>query len=382
MARKRRNLLKSRISKMNQKEDDKSLLYEKRIFDLQQLLEISMSFCSTIEFLPLIESISYVVMAQMHASEASIFIKGSLNSDYFKLVENHSVDSAIEYKISESSKLIEFFSSAPRPFKVPELKQLLPACEDVGILEDLHPSLVVPIVIKNRVNGIILIGERIQLEDTNTDYTSYELDEIQVIASLAAVAINNASLIELTSTDMMTKLKQKFYFYSILENKLDSSFSQNKKLSVIMFDIDFFKKVNDTYGHACGDCVLIKVAEIIRNSIREYDFASRYGGEEFTLMLCDSGKEEALFVTERIRKRIEDTFVSYECNNIHVTISAGISVFSVDENPVRNAKTLVEQADKALYVSKQTGRNKISVYEVQKENSNADASLSSENTAS
>ena len=162
---------------------------------------------------------------------------------------------------------------------------------------------------------------------------------------------------------MMTHLKLKFFFFNILEDKLDNAFAQNEKLSIVMFDIDFFKKFNDTYGHACGDYVLQHVAKIIKDSIRDEDMACRYGGEEFTVMLCGTGREEALLVSDRIRKNIEESVLSYEGNEMHLTISGGISVFSVDENPVRSARILVDQADKALYISKKNGRNQISVYE-------------------
>ena len=192
-------------------------------------------------------------------------------------------------------------------------------------------------MLKNHLNGILVMGERIFVKNLSADYTTYEKNEIQTIASLASVAVHNASLIDQSTTDMMTKLRLKFYFYNILEDKLDSAFSQEQTLSVIMFDIDFFKKFNDTYGHACGDYVLKKVAEIISDSIREEDLASRYGGEEFTVLLCNAGKDEAMLVAERIRKRIEQTTVFYEGHNMQITISGGISVFNVETNPVRSA---------------------------------------------
>ena len=89
--------------------------------------------------------------------------------------------------------------------------------------------------------------------------------------------------------------------------------------------------------------------------------ASRYGGEEFTIMLCDTNEQEALLVAERIRKSIEETDFFYEDQHLHVTISGGIATFDSEKNPVLSAKALVDQADKALYVSKENGRNRITV---------------------
>lgn len=349
--------------------------FEKHIYDLQQMLEISKSFCSTIEFSPLIESILYVTMAQMRVTGAGLFISEKFGSEYFKLSENYSgiaIDPTIEYKISTDSPFIDFLSSASTVFDMRELSQKFPESPEIKVIESLNPSLIVPLMFKKHLNGILVMGERIFVESLSAEYTTYERNEIQTIASLASVAVNNASLIDQSTTDMMTNLRLKFYFYNILEDKLDSAFSNNQILSVIMFDIDFFKKFNDTYGHACGDCVLKKTAEIISDSIREGDLASRYGGEEFSVLLCNAGKEEAMLVAERIRKWIEQTTVLYEGHNMQITISGGISVFSVDENPVRSAKILVDQADKALYVSKRNGRNKVTVFDPASQNENSE----------
>lgn len=348
--------------------------FEKHIYDLQQMLEISKSFCSTIEFSPLIESILYVAMAQMRVTGAGLFISEEFGSEYFKLSENYSgiaIDPTIEYKIGIDSPLIEFLSSSSSVFDLHELSEKFPESQEIKVIESLNPSLIVPLMLKNHLNGILVMGERIFVENLSADYTTYEKNEIQTIASLASVAVHNASLIDQSTTDMMTKLRLKFYFYNILEDKLDSAFFQEQTLSVIMFDIDFFKKFNDTYGHACGDYVLKKVAEIISDSIREGDLASRYGGEEFTVLLCNAGKDEAMLVAERIRKRIEQTTVFYEGHNMQITISGGISVFNVETNPVRSAKILVDQADKALYVSKRTGRNRVTVFDPSSQNENS-----------
>ncbi|WP_276780796.1 diguanylate cyclase DgcA [Treponema succinifaciens] len=370
----KKNAISAKTQSPAAKEKQVIAEFEKHIYDLQQMLEISKSFCSTIEFSPLIESILYVAMAQMRVTGAGLFISEEFGSEYFKLSENYSgiaIDPTIEYKIGIDSPLIEFLSSSSAVFDLRELSEKFPESQEIKVIESLNPSLIVPLMLKNHLNGILVMGERIFVENLSADYTTYERNEIQTIASLASVAVHNASLIDQSTTDMMTKLRLKFYFYNILEDKLDSAFFQEQTLSVIMFDIDFFKKFNDTYGHACGDYVLKKVAEIISDSIREEDLASRYGGEEFTVLLCNAGKDEAMLVAERIRKRIEQTTVFYEGHNMQITISGGISVFNVETNPVRSAKILVDQADKALYVSKRTGRNRVTVFDPSSQNENS-----------
>ncbi|MCR5080726.1 MAG: sensor domain-containing diguanylate cyclase [Treponema sp.] len=338
--------------------------FEKKIYDLEQMISISRSFCSTIELTSLIESILYIAMAQLRVTSSGIFVLPEYGSDQYHLADHYSgleVDPSKSYIIPADSALVEFMSTSNKVYTLKELQEQLPDCKDIDTLALLKPSLVVPLILKNRVNGILLMGDRIIVDGMDNEYNDYERNEISTIASLASVAIHNASLIEQSSTDMMTKLKLKFFFFNVLEDKLDAAFVNDNSLSVIMFDIDFFKKFNDTYGHACGDYVLISVAKIIKDSIRGDDMASRYGGEEFTVMLPNTNAEEAEFVGERIRKNIESHDFVFEGQHMHVTISGGISVFSLDKNPVRTAKALVDQADKALYISKRNGRNRLTV---------------------
>ena len=229
-------------------------------------------------------------------------------------------------------------------------------------MEPLNPTLVVPLIQKNHLNGMLVLQERIAIEDDAT-YSEYEINQIMSIASLASVAINNAALLEMSSTDMMTHLKLKYYFFNLLSQEMDNAFLTNSNISVLMFDIDFFKKFNDTYGHECGDFVLKSVADLIRKNLRESDVASRYGGEEFTCLLMEAGKEEAMVVAERIRSTINEHDFVYNDQHLHVTISGGISVFDSETNLVSSPNEFVNQADQGLYMSKNNGRNRVTFFD-------------------
>ncbi len=335
--------------------------YEKQIYDLQQLLEISRSLCTTLELHTLIESILYITMAQMRVLGAGVFILNSVDSRELYLGSNHNgfeVDASINYTIPIESKLVDLIGAAQeKVYTIEDLQNLIPGDRDLAIIESVHPTLVVPMILKNHLNGILLLGERISIDPNNAGYDEYEKKEIYTIASLAAIAVNNASLVEQSSTDMMTHLKLKYYFFNSLTDKLDSAFFNGQNLSVLMFDIDFFKKFNDTYGHACGDYVLQEVARIIKKSIRAMDLASRYGGEEFTVLLNKANQKNAVSVAERIRKNIASHDFFYHGQHMKVTVSGGVSVFDLETNPVSSAKILVDQADQAMYISKRSGRN-------------------------
>ena len=132
-----------------------------------------------------------------------------------------------------------------------------------------------------------------------------------------------------------------------------------------MTDIDFFKKVNDTYGHAVGDCVLKNVAKTIKKELRENDIPSRYGGEEFAILLPYTTLDEAALVAQRLRRAIEKKKINIEEYNIQgisqisVTISVGVSAY---DKTMKESEQLYQNADKALYEAKKNGRNRVVVF--------------------
>ena len=338
---------------------EQTLQYEKKIYDLEQLLDIAKSFCQNLDFSNLLESIVYICMAQMHVLGAEIFVRDLITNENFVLETSKDFLSDKKTMLPVNTPIASILISEERPLTFDELKKSCADCEHIKILEALNPTLVVPLIQKNHLNGMLILQERIAIED-DASYSEYEINQIMSIATLASVAINNAALLEMSSTDMMTHLKLKYFFYNVLTDKLDLAIEQKQPLAVLMFDIDFFKKFNDTWGHACGDFVLKSVAKIIKTNTREHDVASRYGGEEFTVMLPNTSKEDAMSVAERIRKEIEKTDFCYENQHMNVTISIGCAVYDSEKNPVSVPKDLVEQADKALYASKRNGRNMVS----------------------
>ncbi|MBO7583905.1 MAG: GGDEF domain-containing protein [Treponema sp.] len=342
---------------------EQSTYYEKRIYDLEQLLDIAKSFCSTLDFSNLLESIVYICMAQMHVLGAEIFVRDPISNDVFNLETSKSDNKEKKLSIPVNSPVANKLLTMNKPVTVAYLKEFIGDDQDLRTLESLSPTLIVPLVEKtNHLSGILVLQERIAIEEETT-YTEYEQNMIMSIASLATVAINNASLMEMSSTDMMTHLRLKYFFFNQLTEAIDKAFEQEENIAVLMFDIDFFKKFNDTYGHECGDFVLITVANIIKSSLRESDIASRYGGEEFTVLLRKGNKEEAMKVAERIRQKIEDYDFVYNDQHLHVTVSGGVSIFDKNTNPVELPNLFVNQADSGLYMSKNNGRNQVTFFD-------------------
>ncbi|MBX7150514.1 diguanylate cyclase [bacterium] len=170
----------------------------------------------------------------------------------------------------------------------------------------------------------------------------------------------NKQLEELSVTDELTKLYNRRYINRKLEDEYRRAARYKRPLSVLMFDADHFKSVNDTYGHAFGDIVLKEIAKIILDTARLVDICGRFGGEEFILILPDTDIDRSFIVGDRIRKNVETHEFKDAVNSINRTISVGVA--AIPDDRITDEFQLVEWADKALYEAKQTGRNKVILY--------------------
>ncbi len=161
-----------------------------------------------------------------------------------------------------------------------------------------------------------------------------------------------------STTDYLTEIYNRRYFFEIALKELESTIASNKCLSIILLDIDFFKKINDSFGHDAGDFVLKKFADIIKNHIRPKDVFARYGGEEFILLFPESDKNTSISILEKIQKIIRENSFFFQDKEISFTFSCGI--FSLEET-VQNVTldSLIQIADTRLYAAKHLGRNRI-----------------------
>lgn len=332
--------------------------YDKQVFDLKQLLEVSKSLNSTLDYAILIDSILYTIMGQMKVLKAALYAKKGIDSTYFALHRNFKgfeLDHTVDYSIAEDIPAMKLFSREYRSWTLNEVRERLGNLGGLERMALLEPNIIMPLKAKGVINGIIILGDQIM----GDSFSDYEKEYLQNIATLAAIAINNAFLFEMTTTDMMTKLRMKHYFYTVLIEKMEQSSVSARPLSVIMTDIDHFKQFNDTYGHLCGDAVLKHVAKLIQEFTRAGDIAARYGGEEFCLLLPGTDLAHAAIIAERIRAGVGKSVTEYDGLNLSVNISLGVAQF--DPSRDLSAKSIIDRADKALYRSKQEGRNRVSL---------------------
>ncbi len=172
----------------------------------------------------------------------------------------------------------------------------------------------------------------------------------------------NDRLKELVDIDDLTGLFNMRSLYKRLDFELDRARRYNRSTAVIMMDLDHFKRVNDQHDHLFGSYVLTQVGKMIRENIRKVDFAARYGGDEFLIVLTEITMEGAVTFANRLRERIEKTNFRNEFFQMDLTASLGLALGNPNEVEV-DARSMVRYADRALYVAKDTGRNKVSIYD-------------------
>ncbi len=192
-----------------------------------------------------------------------------------------------------------------------------------------------------------------------------EIDTLKTLASLAASAIGNARLYtrtaDLALTDALTRLSNRRGFEEHLEEELRRAARYERALTLMLLDIDFFKRINDRFGHQAGDAVLSQLADVLSRTIRDTDRVARYGGEEFAFLLPETDSLGAKQLGERTRQAVErNRFRLPGGGELNLTVSIGLAGFPACAD---NRDALIERADQALYSAKQSGRNRITSYE-------------------
>lgn len=215
-----------------------------------------------------------------------------------------------------------------------------------------------PLLYKGLPVGVILIATTAQQLNPDTSY-GYELF-LRGLSMAMRNAIMYEQLQRLAANDPLTGLYNRRFGTLRLTEEFSRSLRATSPLGIIMFDIDHFKSVNDTYGHPVGDKILINITRVARMAVREGDFIIRYGGEEFLVILPGSSLEDTQFVAERLRHMIEDSAVKHNLQELRVTISAGCTSYPEDETS--EEMVLVKHADEALYAAKEGGRNRVSLF--------------------
>jgi diguanylate cyclase (GGDEF)-like protein len=178
------------------------------------------------------------------------------------------------------------------------------------------------------------------------------------------LVVKNRLLSEVSSRDTLTGLYNRWFVMEKIDSELNRALRHGSPMSLLMLDLDHFKRINDTWGHAAGDQVLQTIGKLLRDSCRVYDVPGRYGGEEFCIVLPETKTGNTTVVAERIRKRLESTAVP--CGETSIVVTASIGIAGMDEPQdvdVLSPAGLIDRADRALYSAKNRGRNRVETWD-------------------
>jgi diguanylate cyclase (GGDEF)-like protein len=335
---------------------------EERITELSLLFDVAHSLNATLDLGEMFERITRLVVERLRIPNFSIML---LNPDGLLEIRSawpqHRGSEGLTFAFGEGA--CGRSAETQRAVYLPDVsdrssvfaKRNLVGGTDHGSL------LAVPMVHMEVVLGVM----NFQRPEV-AGFSPEELELLMAVADQAATAVKNARLhaetVLLTMTDPLTGAPNRRHLFSRMESELARAERYGTPLSVLMVDVDHFKRLNDAAGHRAGDEVLRKVCDVLRSRVRKVDTLARYGGEEFMVLLPQTAREGAVEVGEKLRRAVLETaaLATPTQPTGHVTISIGVASFPLDAS---DQDTLVDCADSALYASKRGGRNKVSAYE-------------------
>lgn len=228
---------------------------------------------------------------------------------------------------------------------------------DLGATFDTHSIICVPIKSKNRVLGVIELINPYE----NRDFDAVDLRILETIADYAAIAVENArnyeKIQQLVITDDLTGLFNARHMHHLIDYEIERARRYGSSVALVFIDLDHFKQVNDTHGHLIGSRLLSEIGHFLRDNIRKVDLAARYGGDEFVLILPETGKQGALILCNNLCQQLrQHPFLSEAGMDLKVTASFGVAALPED---AADKAELLRQADRVMYEVKATSRNAV-----------------------
>lgn len=330
---------------------------QKQIEALRDLIEVAKTVVSTLDLDTLLQAI---LMSAMHYAETpagSVALYDSKNKELTLHAHNGLSSEFIQVERwgVTSGGLTEQILNSGETFIVSDTLNSSFFHNPIAVKEGIRSLVCVPLIFQEEIMGILYLDDFVP-----RDFDRGRLELLAILASFAALAIYNARLHNKTKmmaiTDYLTGLHNHRYFQQIFNQELGRARRYQKVMSLIILDVDNFKSFNDRYGHAVGDKVLIAIGDIILRSLRNVDFAFRYGGEEFVVILPETSLEHAVLTADRLRERIANEAAASveEAGDTTITVSAGVAAYP--ENGTKR-EDLFSLMDSYLYKAKSMGKN-------------------------
>ncbi len=335
---------------------------EKRLKEISLFHEIGKALTSTLNLNQVLQIIMEKISSLFRPDTWSLLMVDEQTGElYFEIATGEAAESLKEVRLKPGEGIAGWVATRGEPLVVDDVssdKRFAPRLDELTNTQT-RSVVCVPVKSQDRVLGVIeLINCVGQFPLDNED-----LFRLQALADYAAIAIQNARVVqqihELTITDDCTKLYNSRYLHSVLESEIYRSTRYEYEFSLIFMDLDHFKLVNDHYGHLRGSKLLAEVGQLIKAHLRMIDFAFRYGGDEFVVLLPQTPKTNTLVVARRLHRLIgRHVFLQDEGLNISITASLGVATFPDD---ARSKADLIRQADEAMYLVKRGARDGIAI---------------------
>ncbi len=324
--------------------------------------DIAKALTSTLQIDQVLKTIMEKVQELLSPDTWSLLlVDEATNELFFQIATGKAADKLKDVRIPMGEGIAGWVAKSGKATMVPEVSKDPRFMNQIDLVTKMRTRSIicVPIRGKERVLGVIEIinymGKR--------EFDQNDLNLLQAMADYAAIAMENAMHVqrihELTITDDCTTLYNVRHLNFVLDTEIYRSNRYDYEFSLIFMDLDHFKEVNDTYGHLRGSKLLREIAELLRANLRLVDFAFRYGGDEFVVLLPQTGREGASIVARRIYQRLNEArFLTDEGLSLHVTASIGLASYPSD---AKTKAELIRLSDEAMYLVKNTCRNNVAV---------------------
>jgi len=331
--------------------------YKRKIHDLEELLSDAIEIFNKDSFDQLIEYIISNLVERFVPSYLQFTFKAHGQDDIPNTICYHNlkrVDSPVPIK--SLAPYTSFFNQYPGPISYPLFEYSSSNPDIIQQLRPLAPEIIIPVSGPDDLYGLIIIGKKI----IDGEYSDEEIIYIDRLMRFVSISLQNAIHYHSSVTDFKTQLYNHSFFMKRLAEELAKVKRYNKSMAVMLLDIDFFKQLNDRNGHLAGDKVLFELARTLEKSLRREDIVSRFGGDEFVILLPESSRQAAYQVAERVRQDIENMEIHYLGKILSITVSIGVNF--INPSRMETPRAVIEQADNSLYTSKAEGRNRVTFY--------------------
>lgn len=333
---------------------------KRKIEELSIFNEIGKTLTSTLDIKEILNIIMLKIGELLRPDNWSLLLADEERGDlYFEIVVGERADKIKHMRLKMGEGIAGWVAAKGEKLLIPDVSKDERFTLNVDLVSGFETRSVVcvPLKCKGKVLGVIELVNKVG----RNKFSEEDVFILTTLADYAAIALENAQYFnkikELTITDDVTGLYNSRYLYDYLEQEMRRSQRYEMELSIIFLDLDYFKTVNDTYGHLVGSRLLREIAKVILTCLRDVDIAVRYGGDEFVVILPSTSKKKAVLVAERIRDCMKNTvFLQSQGLKIRQTASFGVASFPKDAN---NKLDLIRQADNAMYQIKNSSRDGI-----------------------